>query len=159
MLGMFNMFSGGARPPHGDLRAEHHALHLGLDHHPAAGHGLPALEALKKEGEAGRKSSTSTPAISPWCWPCSRPTASRSAWKAGRRRHRSRLVLPISTVVTLTGGTMFLMWLGEQITSRGIGNGISLIIFAGIVARCPRRSPTCSNSAAPGRAVTGLILS
>jgi len=43
----------------------------------------------------------------------------------------------ISTVVTLTGGTMFLMWLGEQMTSRGVGNGISLIIFAGIVARLP----------------------
>ncbi|HET7411034.1 MAG TPA: preprotein translocase subunit SecY, partial [Pararhizobium sp.] len=44
----------------------------------------------------------------------------------------------MSTTITLTGGTMFLMWLGEQITSRGIGNGISLIIFAGIVARLPQ---------------------
>src|SRR5690606_21682100 len=43
-----------------------------------------------------------------------------------------------STVVTLTGGTLFLMWLGEQITSRGVGNGVSLIIFAGIVAVLPR---------------------
>ncbi len=43
----------------------------------------------------------------------------------------------LSTVVTLTGGTMFLMWLGEQMTSRGVGNGVSLIIFAGIVARLP----------------------
>ncbi|WP_275531799.1 preprotein translocase subunit SecY, partial [Brachyspira hyodysenteriae] len=43
----------------------------------------------------------------------------------------------ISTLITLTGGTMFLMWLGEQITSRGIGNGISLIILAGIVAELP----------------------
>src|SRR5579875_259569 len=43
----------------------------------------------------------------------------------------------LSTMVTLTGGTMFLMWLGEQMTSRGVGNGISLIIFAGIVARLP----------------------
>ena len=43
----------------------------------------------------------------------------------------------ITTVMTLIGGTMFLMWLGEQITSRGIGNGISLIIFAGIVANLP----------------------
>ncbi len=42
-----------------------------------------------------------------------------------------------TTVVTLVGGTMFLMWLGEQITARGIGNGISLIIFAGIVAALP----------------------
>ena len=43
----------------------------------------------------------------------------------------------ISTVITLVGGTMFLMWLGEQITQRGVGNGISLIIFAGIVAGLP----------------------
>ncbi len=41
------------------------------------------------------------------------------------------------TVITLTAGTIFMMWLGEQITERGIGNGISLIIFAGIVARMP----------------------
>jgi preprotein translocase subunit SecY len=47
------------------------------------------------------------------------------------------LFFRISTVITLTGGTMFLMWLGEQITARGIGNGISLIIFAGIVAQFP----------------------
>ena len=44
----------------------------------------------------------------------------------------------ISTVITIVGGTVFLMWLGEQITARGIGNGISLIIFAGIVAELPR---------------------
>ena len=44
------------------------------------------------------------------------------------------------TVITLTSGTAFIMWLGEQITERGIGNGISLIIFAGIVARLPSAS-------------------
>ena len=44
---------------------------------------------------------------------------------------------PLSTVITLSGGTILLMWLGEQITARGVGNGISLIIFAGIVARLP----------------------
>jgi preprotein translocase subunit SecY len=43
----------------------------------------------------------------------------------------------VTTVVTLVGGTLFLMWLGEQITSRGVGNGISLIIFSGIVAELP----------------------
>ena len=43
----------------------------------------------------------------------------------------------LTTVITLVGGTMFLMWLGEQITSRGIGNGVSLIIMAGIVAQLP----------------------
>jgi len=51
--------------------------------------------------------------------------------------HEPGLFFRISTVITLTGGTLFLMWLGEQITSRGIGNGISLIIFAGIVAGLP----------------------
>ncbi len=57
-----------------------------------------------------------------------------------------------STVITLTGGTVFLMWLGEQITSRGIGNGISLIIFAGIVAGLAQRH--CGHAgawAAPAR--------
>ena len=54
-----------------------------------------------------------------------------------------------STVITLVGGTIFLMWLGEQITARGVGNGISLIIFAGIVAtNCRRPSPHFSNRAA-----------
>ena len=52
-----------------------------------------------------------------------------------------------STVVTLVGGTVFLMWLGEQITARGIGNGISLIIFAGIVARA---AELCRPVADPG---------
>ena len=48
------------------------------------------------------------------------------------------IIFEVSTMVTLTGGTLFLMWLGEQITSRGIGNGVSLIIFAGIVAEIPK---------------------
>ena len=47
------------------------------------------------------------------------------------------LFFRISTVITIIGGTVFLLWLGEQITQRGIGNGISLIIFAGIVANLP----------------------
>src|SRR5262249_5082861 len=47
------------------------------------------------------------------------------------------LFFRLTTVITLVGGTIFLMWLGEQITARGVGNGISLIIFAGIVARLP----------------------
>jgi preprotein translocase subunit SecY len=55
-----------------------------------------------------------------------------------------------STVITLVGGTMFLMWLGEQITARGIGNGISLIIFVGIIAEIPARWR--SSSARAGRA-------
>jgi preprotein translocase subunit SecY len=52
-------------------------------------------------------------------------------------------------VTTLLTGTMFLMWLGEQITERGLGNGISIIIFAGIAAGCPTPSAACSNWCAP----------
>jgi preprotein translocase subunit SecY len=74
---------------------------------------------------------------------------------------RSGLVLPHLDVITLTGGTMFLMWLGEQITARGIGNGISLIIFAGIVAELPAAIARCSSSAVPARcrpAVLAIIV-
>ena len=64
----------------------------------------------------------------------------------------------ISTVITLTGGTMFLMWLGEQITSRGIGNGISLIILAGIVAELPSAIAGTLELGRQGALSTGLIL-
>jgi preprotein translocase subunit SecY len=65
----------------------------------------------------------------------------------------------ISTVITLVGGTMFLMWLGEQITARGIGNGISLIIFAGIVAELPSAIVQTLELAAQGQiAATVLII-
>ena len=64
----------------------------------------------------------------------------------------------ISTVITLTGGTMFLMWLGEQITSRGIGNGSSLIIFSGIVAAFPGAIANTLELGRQGAISTGLIL-
>ncbi len=64
----------------------------------------------------------------------------------------------ISTVLTLTGGTMFLMWLGEQITSRGIGNGSSLIIFAGIVAALPNAVINTLELGRQGALSTGLII-
>ncbi len=64
----------------------------------------------------------------------------------------------ISTIVTLTGGTMFLVWLGEQITSRGVGNGSSLIIFAGIVARLPQAVVQLFELGRQGSISTGLVL-
>ena len=64
----------------------------------------------------------------------------------------------LSTAITLTGGTMFLMWLGEQITSRGIGNGISLIILAGIVAELPSALASMLELGRQGALSTGLIL-
>lgn len=64
----------------------------------------------------------------------------------------------ISTVITLVGGTMFLMWLGEQITARGIGNGISLIIMAGIVAELPRALANTFELGRTGSLSTGVII-
>ena len=58
--------------------------------------------------------------------------------EAGELASNPGLFFVLACVITLVGGTMFLMWLGEQITARGIGNGISLIIFVGIVAEIPR---------------------
>src|SRR5580698_1627394 len=64
----------------------------------------------------------------------------------------------LTTVVILTGGTMFLMWLGEQITSRGVGNGVSLIIFAGIVARLPTSLFQLFSQQRTGQTGTGTLL-
>jgi preprotein translocase subunit SecY len=98
----------------------------------------PTLEALKKEGEAGRKK------INQYTRYGTVLLAAVQAYgiAVGLEGQGNIVTDPgwffrISTVVTLTGGTLFLMWLGEQITSRGIGNGTSLIIFAGIVAGLP----------------------
>src|SRR6266550_1513962 len=68
------------------------------------------------------------------------------------------LFFRLSTAITLTGGTMFLMWLGEQITSRGIGNGISLIIMSGIVAELPSALANMLELGRQGALSTGLIL-
>ncbi len=98
----------------------------------------PHLEALKKEGEQGRKK------INQYTRYGTVFLAALQSYgiAVGLEGQPGLVVDPgmffrISTVITLTGGTVFLMWLGEQITSRGIGNGISLIIFAGIVANLP----------------------
>src|SRR5581483_7239467 len=68
------------------------------------------------------------------------------------------LFFRLSTAITLTGGTMFLMWLGEQITARGIGNGISLIIMSGIVAQLPSAIAGMLELGRQGALSTGLIL-
>jgi preprotein translocase subunit SecY len=77
--------------------------------------------------------------------------------------HGSAVLAPglffrITTVITLTGGTVFLMWLGEQITARGVGNGISLIIFAGIVARMPSAIASTLELGRTGAISTPFIL-
>ncbi|HTS91786.1 MAG TPA: preprotein translocase subunit SecY [Stellaceae bacterium] len=102
----------------------------------------PSLEALKKEGEVGRKKlnqytrygTVFLAAVQAYGiaigLESSRGTAGTPVLNPG-------IFFEFTTMVTLTGGTVFLMWLGEQITARGVGNGISLIIFTGIVARMP----------------------
>ncbi|MFN3945907.1 MAG: preprotein translocase subunit SecY [Allosphingosinicella sp.] len=103
----------------------------------------PTLGQLKKEGESGRKKINQYTrygtvflcAIQGWFM-----AVGLESWGAGQGQ--SAVIDPgymfrITVVISLVGGTMFLMWLGEQITSRGIGNGISLIIMAGIVAQLP----------------------
>ena len=98
---------------------------------------VPSLEQLKKEGETGRKK------INQYTRYGTVALALFQAWGLAVSLEHGNLALEpgmffrASVVITLVGGTMFLMWLGEQITERGIGNGISLIIFVGIVAELP----------------------
>ena len=99
---------------------------------------VPRLEQLKKEGEAGRKQ------INQYTRYGTVLLATLQGYgiavgleSAGNVVIDPGMFFRVTTVITLVGGTMFLMWLGEQVTARGVGNGISLIIFAGIVAELP----------------------
>ncbi|BBL35078.1 protein translocase subunit SecY [Nitrosomonas stercoris] len=138
ILGMFNMFSGGAL-------SRFSIFALGIMPYISASiimqlgtAAVPALEALKKEGESGRKKITQytrygTVLLS---------TAQSYGISFALQSQPGLVVSPglhfvFTTIITLVTGSIFLMWLGEQITERGIGNGISLIIFAGIAAGFP----------------------
>ena len=98
----------------------------------------PTLEKLKKEGEAGRKQLNQYTSYLTLVFALVQSFAIAGGLAAVRLEGISSWFFILTGVVTLTGGTMMLMWMGEQITARGIGNGISLIIFAGIVAELPR---------------------
>src|SRR5216683_2169130 len=159
VLGMFDMFSGGAL-----RRMTIFALNI----MPYISASIimqlltsvsPTLDQLKKEGEAGRK------IINQYTRYLTAVLAAFQAYgiAIGLEGSGNIVIDPgwffrISTVITLTGGTMFLMWLGEQITSRGIGNGISLIIMAGIVAGIPSAIIGTLELGRQGALSTGLIL-
>ena len=103
---------------------------------------IPSLEALKKEGETGRKIINQYTRYGTVLLALIQAYGIAIALESGMGTGLQIVTDPgmmfrITAVITLTGGTIFLMWLGEQITSRGVGNGISLIIFAGIVANLP----------------------
>ncbi|MFD1796462.1 preprotein translocase subunit SecY [Paracoccus aurantiacus] len=98
---------------------------------------VPALEQLKKEGEQGRKKINQYTRYATVALALFQAFGLAKSLEAGGLAHDPGVFFEASVVITLVGGTMFLMWLGEQITARGIGNGISLIIFVGIVAEIP----------------------
>ncbi|MFN3314387.1 MAG: preprotein translocase subunit SecY [Hyphomonas sp.] len=98
----------------------------------------PTLEKLKKEGEAGRKQLNQYTRYLTLAFALVQSFFIASGLAGVRLEGIAPWFFILTGVVTLTGGTMLLMWMGEQITARGIGNGISLIIFAGIIAEMPR---------------------
>jgi preprotein translocase subunit SecY len=140
ILGMFNMFSGGAVE-----RMAVFALNV-MPYISASiivqlmGSVYPPWEKLRKEGgEAGRKQLNQYTRYLTVILAVFQSIGIAASLQAGQGIvDNPGPFFVVSTVVILTGGTMFLMWLGEQVTSRGVGNGVSLIIFAGIVAVLPR---------------------
>ena len=142
ILGMFDMFSGGALG-----RMTVFALNI-MPYISASiivqlmSAAVPSLEALKKEGESGRKKMNQYTRYLTVLIALVQSYGIAIGLESMRGQFGSAVIDPgwffrVSCVITLVGGTMFLMWIGEQITSRGVGNGTSLIIFAGIVANLP----------------------
>ncbi len=98
---------------------------------------VPAFEQMKKEGEQGRKKINQYTRYGTVLLATFQAYGLAVSLQAGDLVTNPGVFFIASTVITLVGGTMFLMWLGEQITARGVGNGISLIIFVGIIAEVP----------------------
>src|SRR6266853_1340939 len=138
ILGLFNMFSGGAL-------SRFTIFALGIMPYISASiimqlmtDASPTLEALKKEGESGRRKITQYTRYGTAALAIFQGMGIAIALESQRGLVLDPgLAFRLTTMITLVTGTMFLMWLGEQITERGIGNGISLIIFAGIAAGLP----------------------
>ncbi|MHB1581032.1 preprotein translocase subunit SecY [Acidithiobacillus sp.] len=142
ILGMFNMFSGGAL-------SRLTVFALGIMPYISAsiifqlaGSVFPKLEELKKEGEAGRRKITEYTRYATVVLALMQGLGIAIAIEKMHAGHLPVVIDPgplflFTTTISLACGTVFLMWIGEQITERGIGNGISMIIFAGIVAGLP----------------------
>jgi preprotein translocase subunit SecY len=138
ILGMFNMFSGGAL-------SRFTIFALGIMPYISASIIMqlmsavsPQLDALRKEGESGRRKITQYTRYGTVFLALFQATGISIALESQPGLVLDPgLIFRITTVTTLVTGTMFLMWLGEQITERGLGNGISIIIFAGIAAGLP----------------------
>ena len=123
----------------------------------------PKLEALKKEGETGRKKINQYTRYGTVLLAAVQAYGLAVGVEGMRGPSGGAVIDPgtffrITTVITIVGGTMFLMWLGEQITARGIGNGISLIIFAGIVANLPSALAALFELSRTGAISAGVII-
>ena len=138
ILGIFNLFSGGAL-------SRFTIFALGIMPYISSSIimqlmtiAVPTLEALKKEGEAGRRKITQYTRYGTLVLALVQGLGIAIALESQRELVIDPGILfRLTTVMTLVTGTLFLMWLGEQITERGLGNGISIIIFAGIAAGLP----------------------
>ncbi len=164
VLDFFNMFSGGALE-------RMSLIALGITPYITASivvqlltSLIPSFMALKKDGEAGRKTLNQYTRYGTVFLTIVQGygiAVGLESWGAGSGA--SAVMDPgwffrISTIISLLGGTMFLMWLGEQITSRGIGNGISLIIMAGIVAQLPSAMGTLFEQGRTGAISPAFVL-
>jgi preprotein translocase subunit SecY len=162
-LGMVNMFSGGA--------VERMAI-FALNIMPYISASIimqlmqsvvPSFEALKKEGEQGRKQLNQYTRYLTVVLATAQALGIAWGLQRGGVGSGPAVVLDpgpffvLSTVTTLVGGTMFLMWLGEQITARGVGNGTSLIIMAGIVAEFPRAITNTLDLSRQGTLSLGML--
>ncbi len=138
ILGMFSMFSGGAL-------SRFSVFALGIMPYISASiimqlmsYVVPSLEAIKKEGEAGKRKITQYTRYGTLGLALFQSLGIALALEGSQGLVMSPgFGFRLTTVVSLVAGTMFLMWLGEQITERGLGNGISILIFSGIVAGLP----------------------
>ncbi len=163
ILGMFNMFSGGALE-------RLSVFALGIMPYISASiiiqlmtKVIPTLEQLSKEGQAGKRKITQYTRIGTVCLATFQALGVAITLESQTAGATNVVVDPglifrVSTIATLVTGTMFLMWLGEQITERGIGNGISLIIFAGIVAGLPSALGGTFSLQSEGTISSGVLL-
>ncbi len=156
--GMLNMFTGGAVSRMGIFA-------LGIMPYISAsiivqllGSMVPKLEQLKKEGEQGRKKINQYTRFGTVVLATFQAYGIAVSLQGGDLVTNPGWFFIASCVITLVGGTMFLMWLGEQITARGIGNGISLIIFVGIVAEIPRAIAQFLSQGRSGAISTPVII-
>ena len=139
ILNLFNMFSGGAL-------SRFSIFALGIMPYISASiimqlmsYVVPSMEALKKEGEAGRRKITQYTRYGTLALAVFQSLGIAVALESSAGLvNVPGIGFRVTAMVSLTAGTMFLMWLGEQITERGLGNGISIIIFAGIAAGLPQ---------------------